>query len=332
MYQQFGNTTPKKERVWTFVGLSSSAGGILPAPNFPFHIPRTINYVKITCIQAGAGGGGGGVAAASTAAAGGGGGASGCVTSLTINANYLPSTIWCSPATSSPPGTGQVQGGAAATAGSNGFHSYVTICPQSTTGSEIIITSGTSNANGGGAASANTAGIAGTAGTASTATSANLMNAGVWTSLAGMAGTIGGTGTTPSSGGTAQWGSSPGNPFCSGGAGGGGVNAGTTVAAGGTCNGLPTQSKTGSSLTFTPASSAGTNGIDGLGWGQVFWLPYTSMGGTGGTGNTSAGTGGQGGGGGVGSGGGGGGASNGTSSHGGAGGTGGPGAIIIVCW
>jgi hypothetical protein len=141
-------------------------------------------------------------------------------------------------------------------------------------------------------------------------------NLGVWTAIAGQQGGLGGSNSAA--------GTSVNLPttgiFTTGGAGGAGVNSGTTFAGGGfnaTANTLISD--------YRPiAPAAGPNNGSG---GPVLLKPFFSFGGCGGA-SLDAGVGGSGGIGGYGSGGGGGAA----GTTGGRGGDGGSGIVIIYCW
>lgn len=321
MYQQYGRSLNINDTSTIYFGSGPTAG--TTSTMYRWVKPKTCSLVYMTCVGSGAGGGGGGASAASTAGAGGEGGGSSSVISLIVPAYVLPDVLYIQCGNGVLGGTGQVQGGAAATAGQNGNKSFISIAPGSSTAANLILVSGNAAPTGGAAASGATAGTAaGAAGSTAGFTQCNLCSLGIFIANAGVAGGNGGAaaaGTSITIMAT--------NPWCTGGAGGGGTNAGTTTNRGGNITGA------GIFPTLTQSTTAGAAGLygldfyDKLGAGQY---PMIGTGGTGGTSNTSAGTGGRGGDGAPGSGGGGGGGTNGAASVAGAGGNGGPGFVIIV--
>jgi hypothetical protein len=217
-------------------------------------------------------------------------------------------------------GAGQVQGGSAAVAGGSGVASSVVYRQYggSVAGNTILIAS----FPGGG----QIAQTGGTPGAAISFSSSRLYSIGLTNSIAGA---TGGAGSTTTTGNSVTMNTT--NCITCPGAGGAGVNAGTTTAAGGNVTSAGVQG-----LNTIPGGLAGGgnggNGYNFIAPGSLSDGWMLASGGSGGGSNTSAGTGGNGGNGGTGSGGGGGGGTNGTSSIAGAGGSGGTGFIFIQCW
>jgi len=257
--------------------------------------PRGAKLVNIICQGSGAGGGGG-FQSASTPRAGGGGGGSGATARLTISANLLPDILYILP------GIGG-DGGLGGTTGSSGQNSFVTLIPNTTSVSNVVLRSGTTPATGGGAGTT-AAGTGGVAETISVITNNIFANLGFFNFQAGVsssaAGTANASGTAPSN-------------FVTNSGGGGGTGTGGAVTATG----------------VFPAISAAAVNTDGQN-GPIYYKPILMLyGGRGGGGSTS-GNGGNGGNGAPGAGGGGGGASTNTGVNAGNGGRGGDGFIIIT--
>ena len=261
--------------------------------------PRNAKMIEIFCL--GAGGSGAHTQFSVVAVAGGGGGASGGIVRGLIPAFLLPDTIHILV------GKGAAGPATLNTNGSNGGISYVGIQP-STSEQTLICKSSTTTA--GGAVVPNTGG---TAATVSVVALSAFGNLGLFTAIAGVAGSGGG----PSGANIGSSQGALGSSIVTGGAGGGGKST-TTFAVGGNINAasavLTTQVRGG--------VNAAENGADGYGTLQ----PFCGTGGAGGAGIVT-GVGGRGGNGFYGCGGGGVGAgSTGTSKA----GDGGDGLVIIT--
>lgn len=272
--------------------------------------PRNIGIVNFRLMGSGNGGGGGMTGAAGTARGGGGGGGSGAIVDLLIMASLLPDVLYVF----APRGG---SGGAAATIGTVGNHSYVSLSPNNTTAAACIGISGAGVGTAGGAGTAGAGGAAGNAHTVAVTTTCHGHGLGQFSARVGQVGGAGGA-QTGAVGASITWGGG-GIPL-SGGAGGGGTPTGNTNFAGGSQQGgglMPTLGPT------TVAGEAGPHGI--ILSGNPMW---GTNGGCGGHTNGAAGTGGRGGNGAWGSGG----AGGGGAVTGGAGGDGGPGAVWITCY
>lgn len=259
----------------------------------PWTKPTGIQFVHIIAAGAGGSGGNGATGVAGTARGGGGGGGGGSVVSAIFNSSFLPDTLWIRPGPS----------GAVAAAGNP---TYVTLYPSVA----FVIINALGGAAGGNA-SGTTAGAAGAATTAALSTTFPLGLHGIYSSINGPVGYIGGSGAA-TTGASAVVGSTS---IVCGGAGGGGITTGNVGGAGGNVNpftvtdvNLPNNSYTDGNLIFKPLVSVG--GAGGQGGGSGTLSPIA------------------GGRGGLGSGGGGGGG----GTLGGSGGLGGPGFVIITCW
>jgi hypothetical protein len=258
--------------------------------------PRGAKLVNIMCIGSGAGGGG--AVTGSSRGLGGSGGGGGAITKSQFQASILPDVLYVYTGVG---GSGSL-GSSTLTYNSSsvGEKSYVCIIPDTSSISNIVVTSGTLSARG---AFSN---LGGNGETAATVASAVFLNLGTFTSTPGTAGAGGSTVTaggsiTPSS-------------ITTGGAGGTGNSTGGGFAAAGPYPAI--------SGIATSAVNPGTNGPDGL----IFYKPIMAfMGGT--AGGSGVPTGGNGGNGSYGSGGAGGG---GGTVTGGNGGRGGDGLIIIT--
>lgn len=268
--------------------------------------PPSARLIHIICIGAGGGGGGGASAAINTARGGGGGGGSAGITRMTIDAFFCPDYLTCY-----VPNGGL--GGEAGLVGGFGERAFVLtpiINGVGYTGT-ILLQSGNGYAGGGGAG---TSAVGGPAGVGSTGVvSSTYGPLGVFTSIAGEAGKLGGYSTTATIAQT--WGSL--SLFISGGAGGAGVSTAAGYVGGNITQGVNPlfQTITGGAI----GGGRGKDGVDGF-------KPLFSTGGSGG-GSSNTGTGGAGGNGGYGSGGAGGGA----GVTGGKGGDGGDG-LVIISW
>lgn len=257
--------------------------------------PKNAKTVNFFVVGAGAGGGGG-FQAGTGAIGGGGGGGNGGYTKLLVQASILPDILYILPGAGGAGGTG----GSSAIAGSSGNKSYVCLIPDITSVSNIVCTSGTAAAIGGGAGTT-ALGSGGSGETAATATGMIFANLGNFLGLAGQLAGAGGTAGANSV--TALFAFN----LAAGGGGGSGTGAGIT---GGTTV-VPT-------VASTPINTSGKNGF-------VLYKPiFVVTGGNGGGGGTNGGNGGNGA---PGCGGGGGGAGTGTAGN---GGNGGDGFVIIT--
>jgi len=261
--------------------------------------PRGAKLVNIICQGSGAGGGGGFQDPGTKG--GGGSGGSGATARLTINANLLPDILYILPGKGGDGGLG----GAPAAAGSLSQNSFVTLIPDTSSVSNVLLRSGTTRAIGGGAGTTagGSAGVAETIGVIGNNLFANL---GTFIFQAGVAGQSG------------WYASSAGNQIPTNfivQAGGGGGTIGTAVTATGVFPGIP-------------ATGLLQNGQDG----PIYYKPILMLyGGRGGVGSGTAGTnGGNGGNGAPGCGGGGGAPGWNVGVNAGNGGRGGDGFIIIT--
>ena len=263
--------------------------------------PRGVKLVNIICQGSGAGGGGG-FQSASTPRGGGGGGGSGATSKLTIDANLLPNILYILPGIGGSGGLG----GTTATSGSSGQNSFVTLIPDTSSVSNVVLRSGITPATAGGAGST-TAGATGQGETISLIANNIFVNLGTFTFQAGV--NANNASITNGSIGT------PSNFIVS--AGGGGGNG-----SGGSGNGT-TASGVFPGITATPVN---TNGKDGI----ILYKPILMLYGGSGGGGSVTGNGGNGGNSAPGGGGGGGGASTNTGVNAGNGGRGGDGFVIIT--
>lgn len=272
--------------------------------------PRNISFVLLRLMGPGSGGGGGMSGAAGTARGGGGGGGAGGIVDLLIPASLLPDVLYIMV------GRGGL-GGAAASNGTQGERTYVSLVNNSIISATLIACASTVNAIHGSPGTAGGGGAGGAGGTASTANLAQGHNLGLFTARAGQAGGAGGAHTGAI--GTAVTFGSGGLPI-TGGAGGGGTNTANTDFGGGAITGA------GMMPTIAGGLAAAGRGQDGISLsGNPMW---GSTGGSGGGTAGAAGVGGDGGNGGYGSGGGGGGG----GVTGGNGGRGGDGLVLLSCW
>jgi hypothetical protein len=254
--------------------------------------PRGAKIVNFIVIGSGAGGGGGFVAAAGNKSGGASGG-TGAFTRGIFQANILPDILYVYCGIGGAGGLG----GLSPTSGSSGESSFVSLIPDTTSVSNILLRSGTTPSGGGGAGST-AAPTQGTAETIGVVGNNIFWNLGTVISQVGLPGVVGalvnGQNNTMQS-------------FIVQGGGGGGT---------GTGGGLTTNGP----YPLINSTPVNTKGLDGF----IFYNPFGLIGGRGGGGGT---TGGNGGNGAPGTGGGGGGA--GTSSA-GNGGRGGDGLVIIT--
>jgi len=256
--------------------------------------PRGAKFIEIFCLG---GGGGGSSVFDSGNSNGGGGGASGGIVRGLIPAFLLPDNLYILV------GKGGLGPSGVAIAGGTGGISYIGLQP-STSEQTLICKSSTTVAGGG-----NTNTAAGTAPTISVVALSAFGNLGLFTAIAGVAGSGGSSGTGNGSGQAAL-----GTTLVTGGGGGGGRSV-SLFGTGGTIT-------SASAILTTPVSGGITNGQNGAnGYGTL--QPFCGTGGAGGAGAT-AGIGGAGGDGWYGCGGGG--AGGGSLK----GGQGGDGLIIIT--
>ena len=108
--------------------------------------PRGAKFVNILCIGAG-GGGGGGFQTGSGTKTGGSGGGSGGLVKVQYPASILPDILYVQPGLGGAGGVGGATG--VVTAGGNGNRSFVSIIPNTTSASNIVVTSGAVAATGG---------------------------------------------------------------------------------------------------------------------------------------------------------------------------------------
>ena len=257
--------------------------------------PRGAKFVNILCIGAG-GGGGGGFFSGSGTVTGGVGGAGGGIVRAQFQASILPDILYVYTGVGGSGGLGGTNN--TSTNGSDGEKSYVCIIPDTSSASNIVVTSGNVSAKGG--ASGSTAGQAASTGeTIATTANAIFLNLGTFIAVAGQ----GGASTTTNTGANIT----P-TQIVTGGASGGGSGTGGVI--------LPVNLYPSGSVT-----SNNTNGRNGV----TLYKPVLAFsGGNGGGGGT---TGGNGGNGAYGCGGGSGG---GATTSAGNGGRGGDGIIIIT--
>jgi hypothetical protein len=262
--------------------------------------PRGAKLVNFFVVGSGAGGGGG-FQLSTAPKAGGGSGGSGATARLTINANLLPDILYILPGIGGAGGLG----GNPATAGSAGQNSFVTLIPDTSSISNVVLRSGTTPATAGtgGSGSSGLPGAAGTIGAIGNNIFANL---GTFSFQAGVGGQNGWYSSNPA-------GVTPTNFLVQ--AGGGGGTVGSVINASGVFPAMP-------------ATAQLQNGING----PIYYKPTLMLyGGRGGVGAPTVGTnGGNGGNGAPGCGGGGGGTGWNVGVNAGNGGRGGDGFVIIT--
>jgi hypothetical protein len=152
--------------------------------------PRGAKFVNIYCVGSGGGGGGGAQISGSSTESGGGGGGGGGTVRAQFLASVLPDLLYIYTGVGGTGGTGGSS--SAGTDGGNGEKSYVCLTPDTSSASNIIVTSGNVSARGGGSGSASAARTA--AGeTGATATNAIFLNLGTFLSVAGSNGQAGNT-------------------------------------------------------------------------------------------------------------------------------------------
>jgi hypothetical protein len=271
--------------------------------------PQGITMVSITAIGGGGGGGGGITNTSGSTRTGGGGGGTGAITRLIIPEMFITDSLVISVGTG---GNGGVSSGGAGTDGGNTTVDMVTK-GNGDIYTRIIIASGGTAGNG------STGGLGALASVIGDALYSSM---GIWTAYFGFPGSNGTTTT-----GTLVSFGIFGNPIA-GGAGGGGMSAGSTVSStGGAVNGSTT------SQIPSIAGGVGNTSLTNGGNGIISYTPFYTMGGSGGGGGgTTPISGGKGGDGAPGCGGGGGGAGTTPTGVGGTGGRGGNGLVIIQCW
>jgi hypothetical protein len=257
--------------------------------------PRNAKMIEIFCL--GGGGGGGHCTIAGGGSIGAGGGSSGGITRGIIPAFLLPDTLFIFVGKR---GLGGIVSGGA---GGDGSISYVSVTP--TVVEQTLICKSSTTAGNGGSGT----GTGGTAPTIATTSLSAFGNLGLFTAIAGVAGSSSNAGSTP---GTSQ--AALGSNIITGGAGGGGKTSVGTFGTGGNIS-------SASAVLTTQVNggvAAGENGANGYGT----LIPFCGTGGAGGAGIFGGGTGGKGGKGFYGCGGGGGGGGNVVGSNGGDGGDG----------
>jgi hypothetical protein len=260
--------------------------------------PRSAKFVNILCIGSGGGGSNGVSSSVSVRGSGGGGGGGGGIVRAQFQASILPDILYVYTGAG---GTGSLGGSQKTTIdpGQNGEKSYICLIPDTSSVSNIVVTSGNLSARG-----ATNNGGAGE--TIATVANAIFLNLGTFIAVAGIAGTNGGAasgnaGITPSQ-------------ITTGGTGGNGVGAAGGFTAAGFYPTVPT------TLSVAGVGLAGKNGF-------MFTKPVLAFLGGSGGGGAGTGPGGKGGDASYGCGGGGGG---GCQNVGGNGGRGGDGLIIIT--
>ena len=284
--------------------------------------PRGVNWVYMIGVGGGGSGATGRVSA--TTSGGGGGGGSAAQTTVLIPAYLVPDILYIQA------GFGAAGPTVAASNGNSGVPSYVCIEP-----STVVVPNMTfllANNGGGGSNGGAAGGSGGAAGSASTIANMPLAGRGIWNSLVGQAGTLGGT-VTP----TAGTNLTPPTTglMVTGGTGGGGCSA-TAGAAGGSITAI-----TGTLGTdFFPlpipggaAASGATPATFTPGFiSKNYLMNFGGTGGGGCSGSNAAGIAGAGGNGAPGCGGGGGGGPNSVATTVARGGNGGGGFVYIISW
>ena len=319
---------PSNNDVQVFIGpISSSAAG---SEWKIWNKPKGSTMTYMIAIGGGAGGGGGGQGVSGNQKGGGGGGGSSGITTLLIPSFFLPDILYVS-AGSGGEGKPLRTVTAVGPAGGTGNISYVAFSigltggsPSAPAGANILLQSnavaaagGTTGGNGGGQ------GLGGAAATINTAPT-TVGTLGLFASIAGQAGTNGGTATTSGTN-LSAWSTIP----LSSGAGGAGANAAGATLVGGniTATNATLFQKVNWAAAGTIASSGSFTGQRNGSAGVKLWDPFITSGGAG-AGSDGT-TGGNGADGGIGSGGGGGSAAITTAGN---GGNGGPGMVMIVSW
>lgn len=309
-----GNGNYSGSKVDLFTTPTFAPGGAIQACTWTK--PKSISMVLIYLSGSGAGGGGGRNTPSLTGGGGGGGGGSASLVKLLMPAILLPDRLFIY-----LPSGGTA--GAAQTAGGNGYSSTIS-CGLSIS-KDLLLTSGSTGATGGGGATSTTSG---TAGNGEVITSSRFARSGPgfleqWTGLPGLAGaSASSTGTNqtifPGSGGSL-------GSIQHGGLGGGSVTTSDTTLRGGLYTAVA-----GAITSDDRPIHAQAAGESGSGTPYPFstHMGFNFWGGLGGAGN-GAGTGGTGGNGAFGCGGGGGGAG---VTTGGPGGRGGDGWCLIISW
>ena len=285
--------------------------------------PRGVNWVYMIGVGGGGGGATGRVSA--TTSGGGGGGGSGAQTTVMIPAQLVPDTLYVQA------GFGGAGATTAATGGTNGGSTYVAIEPGTTLtpNMRLLVANPGSGAGAGGAAG----GTAGAAGVAVAIINNCLAGRGVYTFLAGQAGTAGGT-VTPVAGTDLTVPTT--GLMVTGGAGGGGCSA-AAGAAGGSIITIPGMLGTDfyplpiSGGTLASGATPATAGAPGF-VSRNFLMNFGGAGGGACSATNAAGIAGAGGDAAPGSGGGGAGAPNSVVTTVARGGNGGPGFVYIISW
>ena len=283
---------------------------------FPFVKPYGIQFIHMICIGGGGAGGAGATLASGSTGGGGGGGAAGITTGI-FPADFLPDTVYVSVGAGGAGGIG---------AGAAGELSAIYLLNQiSTTTNGILLSA--PGGNGGGTTTTSAGGAAGTLVSAATITSMPAASIGIFTSMDGPAGALGGSEVTAPAAGVGSSVIALASSIVCGGAGGGSLGASNFRFSGGSV--AATTNASGN--INLPTISAGTSSTPAQAQNGTFiFAPhFVSLGGAGGAGDTTIIK--PGGIGGMGSGGGGGGAGR-TGFGSGNGGNGGNGIVIISCW
>jgi hypothetical protein len=270
--------------------------------------PRNAKFVNIFCMGSGAGGNSGATTTASRLGGSGGGG--GGVVRAVFNASILPDVLYVYTGAGGAGGIGSSVAETATVQGGNGERSFVTITPDTSSITNIVVTSGSGSARVGAVA----AGSTGAGEVVATAANARFLNLGVFVAQAGTAG----AGSSTTNGGA------PGArvTITLGGGGGGGSTA--TVA-----NGLSATGPFPAVPNTTAGGGVNGNGKDGIMITSPILGFISGIGGTGANNTTNV-NGGNGGNGSYGCGGGGGGGGTSGSGKAGNGGRGGDGMVIIT--
>lgn len=294
--------------VAVFLGTSSG----WPNDWHVYEVPQGARFLHIVCVGGAGGGGGGRSDVAGTNRSGGGGGGAGAINAALYPAWALPRRLYVQPGKGGSGGAGGVAPTNNGSQGGNGAASYVGIVQNTTSGNNVVMTSGYGIGGGGGSTTASVGG--GNGGNAWGGGTQGQSTIGIHDYNNGGSGSAGSNGSGPVL--------TPSGVPC-GGAGGGGcqttqANVGGRMDPPSGLNQWPS-----ASLGGTPGVSDGSGGV--LHWSDQ-WGFYP-LGGAGGAGSdTGTATNGGKGSWGCGGGGGGGGA------QGGNGGVGGPGFVIITAW
>jgi hypothetical protein len=285
--------------------------------------PRGVKMIYMIGVGGGSSGGTG--LNSSTTSGGGAGGGSGGQSSLLIPAAFVPDVLYIQAGNGGQQPATLVSG----VVGVAGLPTYVCIEPDSSLLANMTLLFANPGAVTGTAATTTAGGAAGTAAAVATISQMPLAARGQYQLLAGVAGTTGGNGSTPTAGTNVTLPTT--GQFVTGGAGGGGSV--TTGAAGGNITGVGLGSENFPTLTGGIAASGATPAGAGPGSfiARFFLMNYGGAGGGGAT-TTAGGSAGTGGNGAPGCGGGGAGGCNTTNVTLARPGDGGPGFVYIISW